>query len=158
MISLPNWYRGGFDDMELVVKTLIETHLQGSSPNVDVLAWLPEDWRDMLPLVCVARVPGAIDDRDDHDTGEVQVWCLGRSRAEAWALAECVRTILMTYRRGGLVDIGDYKANVTRIVRSQGPQLSMEEDALSERTVPLSFLVTTRRRASLPDYERVVRG
>lgn len=157
MIDFPDWYDGGFDDLELVVKCLFEKHFDGCSPAIPVYAWLPDTWRDSLPLVCLARVPGAVTEDDQFDTGEVQVFCMADSRSDAWAIAEFVRQIMGAYRKGGMVDVGAYRANVKCIERSEGPQLSMEEDALSERTVPLSFRVTTRRRSSLPDYERVLK-
>lgn len=154
--SLPSWYEGGFDDMEYAVKCLLDKYLTGTVPKPSVYAWLPEDWRTALPIVAVGRVPGAIQEKPFLDTGEIQVWAICESRADAWALAELVRTIMLAFSKGTLVNVGTHDVHIVSIQKSEGPQLSMEDERLSERVVPLSFYVTTRRRASLPDYERVL--
>lgn len=152
-ITFPSWYEGGFEDMELVVKTILEKHLVGGSP-VGVYAWLPEDWRAEMPLVAIARDPSGVEEDDQHDEGQVQVWCLAASRADAWALAEFVRQVMKAYKRG-VVEVDGRRVPVS-IRRAEGPSLSMDEDAFGERIVPLSFVVKTRARASLPDYEEIL--
>lgn len=152
----PDWYKGGFDDIEFVLKCLLEKHFVGCVPAPKVFSWLPETFRDDMPLVCVSRVPGAIDDCEQEDTSEVLVFVMTASRAESWELAEFVRQVLMAHARGVMVDVGDYRASIVRIERSAGPQLSVDEDAFTERMIPLSFRVTTRRRASCPDYSRTL--
>lgn len=156
--TFPSWYAGNFDDMEFAIKCLLEKHLEGTSPMPTVYAWLPPEWREKLPIIAIARVPGAVDEQSFTDTGELQVWAICESRADSWALAEIIRTILLAHCNGVIVDVGTHRVNIQSITRSEGPQLSMDDDRLSERLVPLSFIVRTRRRASLPDYHKVLKA
>lgn len=156
--SLPDWYQGEFDDMEYAIKCLLDQYLDGMVPAPTVFAWLPDNWRAKLPIIAIARVPGAIEDSDQEDAGVVQVWAIADSRADAWVIANLVRTVFHAFRKGVLVDVGTHKVNIKSIALAEGPQLSMDDERLSERLIPLSFQVTIRRRASLPDYEKILRS
>lgn len=156
-MEFPDWYQGGFEDMENTLICLLSKYCSTLDPAPRIVGWVPPDFRAHLPMIVVGRVPGAIDEDPQFDTGIVQVWSVADTRREAWALAEFVRTILIAFRKGVLVDVGDHKADIASIERAEGPQLSMEDDRLDERTVPLSFTVKTRKRASLPNYERVLK-
>jgi hypothetical protein len=156
-MQFPNWYVGGFDDMENTLICLLDNYCSTVQPAPRIVGWVPEDFRAHLPMIVVGRVPGAIDEDPQFDTGVVQVWCVADTRRDAWALAEFVRTILIAFRKGVMVDVGAYRSDIQSIERAEGPQLSMEDERLDERTVPLSFIVKTRRRASLPNYERVLK-
>lgn len=158
MITFPTWYEGGFPDMEATVKTILEKHLAGSDPAVPVVAWLRDDWRQNLPQIVVARVPGGLPDDSQLDTSDVQVWALAESRADAWAIAECVRQIMKAYCHAGMVDTAEGPVRVHSIEATAGPELSMEDSALNERTIPMTFRVTLRARASLPDYAERLLG
>lgn len=154
----PTWYQGGYDDMENTIITLLNKYCSTCTPSPRIVGWVPPDFRANLPMIVVGRVPGAIDEDPQFDTGMIQVWSVANTRKEAWELADFVRTILVAFRRGVLVDVGDHKANIQSIERAEGPQLSMEDDRLDERTVPLSFMVKMRRRANLPNYESVLKS
>ena len=162
--SFPDWYEGGADDMEFVVKCLLEKYLDGVSVDVDgvqrtpeVKAWLGEGWRNKLPLICIARVPGGIDEDARFDTGVVQVWVICESRADSWELATFVNEVLRAHdRRGAMVDVGTYRADVRHIKRTAGPELTMDEDALNERVIPMAYEIRMKRRVSLPNYDDIL--
>lgn len=154
--TFPDWYEGEFEDMELVIKQVLDKHFAEMTPVPSVYAWLPDDWRDNLPVVSIARTPAILGEKPQLDRGLVHVWCVCDRRSDSWALANFVRTVLGAYKSGAIIDMPDgSRADLRSVLPAEGPELSMADTALSERVIPLSFFVTVRQPSGTPDYTEI---
>lgn len=169
-LVLPEWFRGGFPDRELVVIDALQPVLD----LVDVLdvsgdqvfdgavarrplacTSLPADFANHLPVVRVYRGGGAADVGVMRDPASVQVAVIADTRAESWELLEFCRQWLLSFALGGTVTRADNsKTLVDCIEELVGPQQIPELNP-DKRMVPLTFRVVCRKPRGLPDYAKV---
>lgn len=153
MISFPDWYKGGFPDQEAVVKDLLTPFLAMCSPVPQAVAWLPDHYQEVLPIVRIYRGGGGADGL--FDPAAIQLGVIAETRAESWALAEYCRQVMLSYIDGGHVRHADNSATtIQSIAEMVGPQLLPELNP-DDRLVPVTFRVECRRPRGLPDYARV---
>ncbi len=153
-LTFPEWWDGGFPDIELVCREILKPALAVVTPSPDVVSWLPENYKTYIPIVSVARLPGEPDEDNREDNPQVLVSCICETRADSWELAEYVRQILLSYSKGtSSVPLPNGRvALVTGVRETEGPMLSPLSD-VDERIVPMTFLISTKRNST--DYARV---
>ncbi|MEV0357106.1 hypothetical protein AB0H71_13695 [Nocardia sp. NPDC050697] len=169
-LVLGDWFQGGFPDRELVVMDALQPILDeveirdqdgdivmdGPEPRRPLaVTWLPDDYKDRLPLLRVYRGGGAADTGVLRDPAAVQVAAIADTREESWQVMEYCRQWLLSYRHGGTVVRADgSKTLVDCIEELVGPQ-QLPELNPDKRLVPLTFRVVCRPPKGLPDYEKV---
>lgn len=155
--QFPTWYEGHFDDIESAVIKILNTWLEDVTPTVTVRGWFPVDWRDLMPLISVARVPGGLPDASNIDGCVVDVWVVTGKRSDSWELAEFVRAVFSAYDHGAVVEVGSRKVDIRSIKPAELPHLDIQDSEFLERVIPMSFQVTTRKAKSRPNYRDVLK-
>lgn len=147
-ITLPDWYQGGYPDIEKLVRTLFQPMM----PDISVVSWLPKPsvYEDVLKnsegfLRCY-RTGGSVNRPEKRDEPRVQFAALTRSRDDSWELIEFVRQVLEAFGEGN---------GSTKVVPGTstmlgcpgevvGPQL-IPELLQDDRLVPVTFELWTKR-------------
>lgn len=166
-LTLPDWYKGGFPDRELVVMDALQPVLNlvdvsdfngvqifdGPNPRRPLACTtLPADYLNRLPMVRVYRGGGAADAGVLKDPASVQLLTMADTREESWELMEFCRQWLLSYNRGGTVIRADMSSTLVDCIEElTGPQ-QIPELSPDKRMVPLTFRVICRRPRGLPDY------
>lgn len=170
-LTFPDWWHGGYPDRELVVMDALQLVLdlvdvldEHGNPVLDehgdpvrplACTWLPDNFADRLPIVRVHRGGGATSGSSKQDPANVQVATIGRTREEAWALAEYCRQWLLSFERGGSVPRADGTTTLIDCIEEfTGPQ-QMPEILPDARLVPLTYRVVCRMPNPRPDYAKV---
>ncbi|RJO74171.1 hypothetical protein D5S18_18635 [Nocardia panacis] len=158
MITFPTWYSGGFPDTELVVLDLLTPFAKLVTPQITVCTWLPDINALSLPQVGVYRVAGGISDDGQFDHAQLQLDTIAASRADAWAVAEFLRQIMLSYADGGPVRrLDGTTTNVHSVAEVVGPE-QIPEINPDSRLVPMRFQVTLTRLRPIPDYQGIRAG
>lgn len=155
-LVFPDWYEGGFPDAELCVMDMLKPLLGLCDPAPPVVNWLPEDYEDNLPIVSVFRGSGNANLALPSDGANVQVWCVGKTRRDAWELLEFCRQMLKTWESGGYVDHADgSRTALIGVSEIDGPELT-QWDNFDLRAVHAVFRLEARLPSGkLPDYRRI---
>lgn len=153
-LTFPDWWDGGFPDVELVARMMLLPWVGLIDPSPDVVAWLPDKYDRSLPIISVARMPGESTPDVLEDIPQVLVTCICETRSQSWELSEFVRQMLLAYSRGtSRIDLPDGQtALVTGVEETEGPMLSPLSD-FDERITTASYLISTKRNNT--DYVRV---
>lgn len=161
-ITFPDWYAGGYPDIEMLMQVLFQP-LLGTSQNTDgswnptyVVTYLPNPaiynpWLDSGNAYLRAyRIGGAFNDAEKRDEPRVALAALTRSRDTSWYLIEFVRQVLVCYERGGAV-AGAPGVTLYYAGEVVGPQQTPEiiqDDRLVQITVGLQT-----KKPGLPHYK-----
>ena len=138
---LPDWWHGGFPDVEKLLKALYAPHLS----DVEFVPYLPKAQTYEAQLqagkafVRFARTGGRVNWEQVRDEPRVQIAVISRSRELSWELVEFMRQTLWSgFRKGALVPGTTHMLQMSEEVL--GPQLipdSIAEPRLGPITVGL---------------------
>lgn len=135
----PDWYQGGFPDIEELLKTFYEPHLT----DVEFVPWFPKPtvYEEQLQagkaFVRFARTGGRINFDQNRDEPRVQIAALMRSRKQTWKLIEFMRQTLWDgFKKAAVVPTTTYMLQASEEVL--GPQL-IPENIVEPRLVPITF-------------------
>lgn len=151
-LILPDWYEGGYPDVEKLLRTLFQPLLA----NTSVVSWLPKPDTYQAQIASGSsylrtyRTGGRINFDQRRDEPKVQFAALTGSRDDSWALIEFVRQILNVYEGGGTV-AGAPGVQLWCAGEVVGPQL-IPELLQDDRLVPVTIELHTRK--SIPDYNK----
>lgn len=143
MIGYPNWWRGGYPDIEKLLATLFSPLLTG----VTVTHWLPA--QDVIEAslangdayLRIYRTGGKINREQNRDEPNVQIAALSHSRDASWELVEFIRTgVLEQYDEASIVPGTTHQLRCPGEV--VGPQL-IPEQLRDDRLVPITFAFHT---------------
>jgi hypothetical protein len=144
---LPDWWRGGFPDVEKLLKTLYTPHLS----NVQFVPYLPKPDTYEATLqaggafVRFARIGGRINFDQVRDEPRVQAAVISRSRETSWELVEFIRQTLWDgFKKGAVVPTTTVMLQMSEEVL--GPQL-IPENIVEPRLVPITVGLHTWRTA-----------
>lgn len=130
----PNWYQGGYPDVEHVLAVLFSSLLSG----VEVVRYLDGDFvarlQDGQAFLRIARTSGHIDGDQLRDQARVQIAAMTPSRDDSWELIEFVRQVLEAVNHGGVWVAGAMLRRTGEVV---GPQL-IPEQIRESRLVPVT--------------------
>lgn len=155
MIGYPDWWQGGYPDVEKLLGQLFSPLLTG----VEVTHWLPRQAviEDTLAsggaYLRIYRTGGKINEPQNRDEPNVQIAALTRARDASWELIEFVRTgVLAHYDKAATVPGTPHKLCCAGEV--VGPQL-VPEALRDERLVPITFAFQTWKPKGLSDKYRM---
>lgn len=82
-------------DSESLARDAVEFHMKRDfNPDVNVRVIMPNDWKDMFPLVTIRRTSGTARDSQHLDSGVFTVHAFAATRKEASVLSRQVRKAL----------------------------------------------------------------
>lgn len=161
-LSFPDWYKGGFPDVEILMQLLFQP-LVGTSQNPEG-SWTPTDVVTFLPepntynaqlssgaYLRVYRMGGRINFDQNKDETRVAIAALTRRRDDSWYLIEFVRQVLNCYQRGGIIP-GAPGVMVWMAGEVVGPQ-QIPEIIQDDRLVQITVELHTKK--SIPNYRAV---
>ncbi|AQT81965.1 hypothetical protein B1R94_25965 [Mycolicibacterium litorale] len=130
----PNWYKGGYPDVEKILREMFSRLLTG----VTVVDYLESDFVERLQdgesFLRIARTSGHINGDQLRDQARVQTAALTPSRDDSWELIEFVRQTYEAVNHGGLFVDGVLLRETGEVV---GPQL-IPEQIRESRLVPVT--------------------
>mgnify|MGYP000904106005 CR=1 FL=1 len=139
MIVYPQWWGGGYPDIEALLETLFTPLLVGVEPT----KWLPGPAEIEATLaegrgyLRIYRTGGKINRDENRDEPNVQIAALTASRDKSWELIEFVRTgVLEQFDTVSIVPGTIHKLSCQGEVI--GPQL-VPERMRDDRLVPITF-------------------
>lgn len=163
-LTLPNWYQGGFLDVEELFCDLFSWLL----PDIPVVTWLIEDYYDNpRPVLRVHRASGKAVDGMPLDHAVVQFGVLSQSRADSWQLIGFVRSVMAATSGGfkvprGTVTNGVWTPNGTHtqinsVEEWLGP-VQAPDEFIDDKFVSANYRVLVResRRFGPDHYRRVM--
>jgi hypothetical protein len=152
-LELPDWYRGGYPDVEKLLRTLFAPLLA----NTHVVSWIPKPstYNDEITAgrgyLRIYRTGGAINYTGARrDEPRVQFAALRSTRDESWELIEFVRQVLSCFVDNGAIVPGT-PTKLHAEGEVVGPQL-IPELLQDDRLVPITFELHTWKPKGLPDY------
>lgn len=127
-LSFPTWWRGGFPNAEFAMREMLLPFTSQIDPEPEVLAWLPSDYSEHLPLLTVFRIGGSRDPQSGLvDMPQVQVGSICATRAESLELLEFVREIACSYKSSTRLECSNGEVVVVKSVcEVDGPELTPE--------------------------------
>ncbi len=135
----PGWWKGGFPDIEKLLRTLYEPHLT----DVEFVPWFPKPDLYEAHLQAgkaylrFARTGGQINFDQNRDEPRVQIAGLMKSRDQTWELIEFVRqTMWDGFKKAAVVPGTPHMLQASQEVL--GPQL-IPENIVEPRLVPITF-------------------
>lgn len=159
-LTLPDWYDGGYEDVEALVCDLFSWLL----PDVPVSTWLLDGWyENPEPCLIIHRSTGRRDEDLPQDYATVEIAALARTRSDAWELLGFVRSVMNALQGGFKVPRSFFRENGER-ARTQvmsveewaGPIQSSDE-FIDDRCVTANYRVLVREnRFRSPDYYRQI--
>lgn len=167
-LTFPDWYAGGFPDIEMLMQKLFQPMLGTiQTPNDPTSAYAPTYVVSYLPQPAIYnpwldqgygylrayRMGGGINFDQNRDEPRVALAALTRRRSDSWYLIEFVRQILNAYQRGGQVP-GVPGVTLWMAGEGVGPQ-QIPEIIENDRLVQITVALHTKR-AGLPDYKRLL--
>lgn len=131
----PDWYHGGFPDVEAILVELFSKLLTG----VNVVRFLEQDYVARLQsgeaFLRIARTSGHINGDQLRDQARVQTAALTPSRDGSWELIEFCRQVYEAINLRGGLWIPDAQAHIRETGEVVGPQL-IPEQIRESRLVP----------------------
>lgn len=157
MITFPDWYEGGWPDLELVALDLLRPFVVTMTPAGQVCTALPDDTPALVAegraIIRATRSGLGADDLMDH--AAIQIGVLTTKRSESRRVMEYLRQMLHSFERGGNVHHQDGSVTVIHSVAEiVGPQLWPELNP-DHRMIVAPFQINCRKPRGLPDYARV---
>lgn len=161
MPGFPDWYEGGFVDIEW----LLQGYFSQLLSNVVCLGWLPPEQEllhaieeDRTIYLRIFRSGGRIikgeGGKGDVDRAHVQFAALSASRDLSWEVIEFVRQVLYCYLGGGgRISVDDLYAVISVQGEIVGPTLTPEAFR-DPRLVPVTFELDVQRRKGLPSFSK----
>lgn len=158
MTLYPDWWKGGYPDVELVVADLLQKFLNYLTPQGLAVTWRPDDIDELLAagktVVQVHR--GGLGADGLWDASAVQLGVLSATRQNSWEVMEYLRQVMLAHDGGSAVHREDGSLTaVGQVYEITGPQDLTDLDP-EERLVPATFHVGLRL-PTLPDYARFIR-
>ncbi|CAN5147254.1 hypothetical protein BH11ACT6_BH11ACT6_34920 [soil metagenome] len=151
----PDWYQGGYPDVEAILKEYFSQLLTG----VTVVSYLEQDYvqrlQDGEAFLRIARTSGHINGDQNRDEARIQTAALTPSRDDSWELIEFVRQVYDAINhRGGLTLGGALIRQTGEVV---GPQL-IPEQIRESRLVPAThdIWIANRRRDITDTYPQAL--
>ncbi|BCO56085.1 hypothetical protein MINTM005_13290 [Mycobacterium intracellulare] len=162
-LVLPDWYQGGYEDVEAVLCDMF-SFLLGSSQDpetgewtgVPVVTWLEDDYYDNpRPVLRVHRASGKAFVDLPFDHAVVQIGAFSQSRKDSWELITFVRTVMAAASGGFKVPRLDGTHTQINSVDEWAGPVQSPDDFIDDRFVPASYKVVVRgSRRYNPDYYR----
>lgn len=154
-LELPDWYKGGFLDVEELICDLFSWLLGDEIP---VVTWLIEDYYlNPRPVIRVHRAMGKAVDGMPFDHAVVQIGVLSRSRKDSWELIGFVRHVMAACSGGFKVPRQDgTHTQINSVEEWVGPVQALDE-FVDDKFVSVNYRILVRepRRIS-PDYYRQI--
>jgi len=156
MVTLPQWYQGGYPDIEKLLRALLQPLLS----DVNVVSWIPKPDVYQAELdagrgyLRTYRTGGAMNlIAQNRDEPRVQFAALCPSRDESWQLIEFIRQVLSCFIRetGVLLNLDGTPVKFAAEGEIAGPQL-IPELLQDDKLVPITFQLFTWKPKGLPDY------
>lgn len=162
MLQLPDWFAGGFVDVE----DLVCNYFEIICPNVYVCTWLPPGHYELSPgepvggtqpTLRVWRQPGKHDPDLRRDEALVQIAAITPTRQESWQLIDFVRRTMSDDVVVGLpIPLTEGgKGSIATSTEWLGPQL-IPERVVDEKFVPVTYKLGIRERGGLPHYRKII--
>lgn len=157
-LTLPDWWVGGFPNIENLLKGLL-TPLLGA--NTQATYWLPtqdvyeQQLSDGKGYLRIYRTGGKINRDENRDEPKVQFAALTRSRDESWELIEFTRQVGEAFLKKAVVPSTTTPLECTGEV--VGPQL-VPELFRDDRLVPITLEFYTWRAGDFTQKYRQALG
>ncbi|WP_099021272.1 phage tail termination protein [Mycolicibacterium palauense] len=164
MLELPDWFEGGYIDVEQLVVSYFEWLL---GDRVFLCTWMKpghyelspgEEFGGTQPTLRVWRQPGKVDDQTRIDQCLVQIAAITPTRHESWKLTNFVRR-MMDEKVLLSTPIHLPDGSKHRFVSSDewtGPQV-VPERYVDEKFIPVTFKLGIREPADLPNYAGILK-
>lgn len=155
-ISYPDWYKGGYPDVEILVETLFTPMLSGVTP----VHWWPREADIEAHLAAgngylsIYRTGGTINHDQKRDEPHVLFVALTKSRDASWELIEFIRQVLCKYEEAESIVPGTIH-QLGCLGEILGPSLTRAE-LRDERIVPATFKLLTRKPKGLGNYNEAL--
>ncbi|MFM8798895.1 MAG: hypothetical protein ACKODT_08055 [Fluviibacter sp.] len=154
-MNLPDWFKGGFVDVEELICDLFSWLLGNDIP---VVTWLVEDYYlNPRPVIRVHRATGRAVDGMPFDHAVVQIGVLSRSRQDSWELISFVRHVMAACSGGFKVPRQDgTKTQINSVEEWVGPVQALDE-FVDDKFVSVNYRILVREpRRESPDYYRQI--
>lgn len=161
LLELPEWFEGGYTDIEEAVIAYFRWLLGDS---VFVCSWLPPGHytpgsnAGTQPTLRVWRQPGRTDPSLRRDESLVQIASITSTREESWKLTQFVRRLMDDDVISGfpiLMSDGE-KISFACCEEWIGPQM-VPERVVDEKFVPVTFKLAIREPIDLPNYRKILK-
>lgn len=154
-LELPEWFVGGYVDVEELICDLFSWLLGNEIP---VVTWLVEDYYlNPRPVIRVHRSTGRAVDGMPFDHAVVQIGVLSRSRKDSWELISFVRHVMAACSGGFKVPRQDGTHTQINSVEEWGGPVQALDEFVDDKFVSVNYRILVRepRRIS-PDYYRQI--
>lgn len=154
-LTLPDWWQGGFEDVEAVLCDLF-SWLLGPASGIEVVTWLMDDYsKDPRPVVRVHRAGGKAIEGLPFDHAVVQLGVMSRSRADSWELITFVRHVMAACSGGFKVPRPNGTHTQINSVEEWAGPVQAPDDFIDDRFVAVNYRILLREsRRYSPDYYR----
>lgn len=154
-LTLPSWYKGGFEDVEDLLCDLFEFLLGDEIP---VVTWLVEDYYDNpRPVLRVHRASGKAMEGLPFDHAVVQLGAFSQSRRDSWELIGFVRHVMAACSGGYRVPRKDGSVTQINSVEEWVGPIQAPDEFIDDRFVSANYRVLVREsRRYSPDYYRQI--
>lgn len=152
-LDLPDWFKGGFVDVEDLLCDFFSWLL---GPDVPVVTWLTEDYYiDPKPVLRVHRAGGKAVDGLPFEYAVVQIGVLSQSRHDSWQLIHFVRHVMAACSGGFKVPRQDgTRTQINSVEEWAGPVQALDE-YIDDRFVSVNYRILVREPRDIsPDYYR----
>ena len=156
-LTLPDWWHGGFVDVEELLCDLFSWLLGDEIP---VVTWLVEDYyRNPRPVIRVHRAQGRAIDGLPFDHAVVSMGVLSRSRRESWELIAFIRHVMAACSGGFKVPRADGTHTQINSVEEWGGPVQALDEFIDDKFVSANYKIHVRdanRKYSSDYYPRVM--
>lgn len=154
-VALPEWFKGGFVDIEDLLCDLFSWLL---GEGIPVVTWLTDDfYENPRPVIRIHRAGGRAADGLPFDNAIVQIGVLSQSRHDSWQLIHFVRHVMAACSGGFKVPRADgAKTQINSVEEWAGP-VQAPDEFIDDRFVSANYKILVREPRNVSaDYYRQI--